>query len=509
VQSLTDRLDPSANGRSRIVTFQLNAPFSYGNGVATGRVDPHLPATIVGRVQSAVTGTGQVASFASVGPAGGGLANVVVVLDDKYMQRTDLTGGFQFSFIPAGQHQLRIDTSSIPRGLTVDQPVATVTLQGGQVSQVLFQVGNFGGILGHVFGLDTTGKKIPLPNVQVRLDGGPYSQTDSSGAFGFGGLQAGSHSVEVIENTVPAFAVFDTSALKQTVTVRNGAYTPVVFSAVPLGSISGKVVFGPEMLPEKGGVPNAYVVAEPGEHAAIDEDDGSYVIDDLPPGDYTISVDPETVPDGTGAKPESTDVKLSPGAHVEGVDFSVGRFEKKVVFSFVGDSGGAASGVTLREHRLPPRGSTEVTIDAPPSASGVAVTAFGRHEPLAYDADRKVWAGEVTVPPDTKGGDYTVEGALTGATQPVAATLTVDPKMPLVILQASPRNFVKGQYVMVHARFLVDVHAGDKIHWDDGQVTTLGKAVSGRVFTFSVLISLRPMNGVLLTRQGSIPIEIL
>lgn len=510
IQTLRDRLNPSSDGRSRLFTFQINAPFSYGSGITSGRIDPRMPATITGRVQMVSTGNGPLAGYATSGISGGGLANVLVTLDGKYLQRTDLTGSFQFSFVPAGQHQLRIDASSLPRGLTVDQPVATVTLQGGQVSQVLFHVGNFGGILGHVFGLDASGKPLPLPNVQVRLDGGPYSQTDTSGAFGFGGLQPGKHTVEVIENTVPAFATFDTASLKQSVSVHDGQYTKVTFSAVPLGSIAGKVIFGPEMLPEKGGVENAYVVAEPGEHAAIDEDDGTYIIDNLPPGDYTVSVDPETLPEGDGAKPESLDVKVASGAHVDGVDFAVGRFEKKVVFSFVGNNGAtSSSSLVLREKRLPPRGSTEVTIDAPQAATSVTVTAFDKRQPLLYNQNRKLWIGEITVPNDAKAGDYSIAGEVAGAVAPTSTTLTVDPKVPLVIMQTTPRNPVKGQYVVVRARFLVDVRAGDKIRWDDGQVTTLGKPVSGRVFTFSLLISLRPMNGVLLTQQGSIPIQLL
>src|SRR6185312_16303603 len=50
LQSLTDRLNPSANGRSSTFSIQINAPFSFGSGVVNGRVDPHLPATITGRV---------------------------------------------------------------------------------------------------------------------------------------------------------------------------------------------------------------------------------------------------------------------------------------------------------------------------------------------------------------------------------------------------------------------------------------------------------------------------
>jgi hypothetical protein len=511
-QTLRDKLNPESDGHSRVFNFTINAPFSFGNNLTTGRTDPRLPATITGRVQNAASGTGPLAGFAATGPSGGGISNVVVILDNKYLQRTDLTGDFEFSFVTAGQHQLRIESSSIPRGLTVDQPVATITLQGGQTTNILFQVGNFGGITGHVYGLDASGNQLPLQNVQLRLNGGTYAQTDTTGSFGFGGLQAGSYDVEIIENTIPAFADFDPSALKQKIQVRNGSYTKVNFEAQPLGSIAGTVLYGPEMLPDyKGGVPNVYVVAEPGEHAAINDDDGSYIIDNLPPGDYTVSVDPETLPEALGSKPESLSIKVLPGQHVTDVNFTAGRFEKKVVFSFLGgNAAGAIPIVRLRETRLPPNGTTEVLVTAPESAKSVAITTFNNaHVALTYDKSRKEWVGRVDVPADAKDGDYPIQASAASGTQPTGATLTIDTKMPIAILSMTPNHAPKGTYVTVRARFLTDVSEGDKIQWEDGQTTVLGKPVTGRVFTFGLRVSLRPLHGALLTKRGTLPIVLL
>lgn len=509
---LTDPLNPASNGRTRLFSIQLNAPFVIGNSITSGRIDPRLPATIVGRVQAEPNQSANqlIAGFTTLN--GGGLGNVLVTLDNKYVQRTDLTGSFQFSFIPPGQHQLRIETSSLPRGLTVSTPIATITLEGGQTGQVLFQVGNFGAIAGHVYGLDANGNKLPLQNVKLRIDDAGYSQTDTTGAYGFGGLQAGKHTVEVVANTIPAFASFAPNQLKQTVVVSNGAYTTLDFSAEPLGSISGKILYGPDVAKSgfKGGVPNAYVVAEPGEHAAIDEDDGSFIIDNLPPGDYTVSVDPETLDNGFGAAPDSVAVHLGPAEHVVGTLFAVGRSEKKVVFSFVaGTSGASAPVVRVSERRLPPRGTSEVTVNAPRSAGRVEVTAFGHRIALTYDERRSLWSGEIEVPRGAKAGTYAITATVASGTAPTATSLRVDPKMPLVILELNPANPGPGVNVRVHARFLVDVKAGDVIEWEDGTRTVLGKPVTGRVFDFTVRISLRPLHGVLLTAQGRLPIEIL
>ena len=121
----------------------INAPFAFGNGLVQGRVDPRLPAIIVGRVLNDLGD-----NIAVAGLATGGVANITVVLDGNEAQRTDLDGNFQFSFVKPGEHQLRIETASLPRGLTADQPVVTLNVQGGQTAQLYFRVGNFGGITG-------------------------------------------------------------------------------------------------------------------------------------------------------------------------------------------------------------------------------------------------------------------------------------------------------------------------------------------------------------------------
>jgi hypothetical protein len=512
---LHDILNPGADGSTKIFSVQLNAPFSFGNGLTTGRADPRLPATIAGRVQLAprTTNSGGFAGFAGVnGGATGGLGNVVVNLDGRYVQRTDLTGGFQFSFLPPGQHQLRVESSSLPHGLTVQTPIITITIDGGQTAQVLFSVGNYAGILGHVYGIDQNGKKLALQNVKLQIDGAAYSQTDTTGAYGFGGLTPGKHTVQVVESSIPAFASFDPVALKQSVTVSDGQYTTLDFSAQPLGSIAGRIIYGADVAKDAltGGVLNAYVVAEPGEHAAIDENDGSFVIDNLPPGDYTVSVDPETLVGGFGAQPDSISVHLGPGEHYDDAAFTVGRFEKKVVFSLLsGNATASAPVVSLSERRLPPLGSTVVTVDAPESAGSVTLVIFEQHLPLVYDKAAKVWTGQIAVPATAKAGDYSVDAGVASGTAPASATLKVDPRMPLALLQYTPKNATVGQTVAVRARFLVDARAGDKIEWEDGTVTTLGKPIAGRVFTFNLRISLRPLHGVLLTRQGRLPIELM
>ncbi|HTV92804.1 MAG TPA: carboxypeptidase-like regulatory domain-containing protein [Verrucomicrobiae bacterium] len=516
-QTLSDRLNPAADGRTRVFSISLTAPFSYGNASVSGRIDPRLPATISGKVLMAgtnATGSGANSNFATFGNSSGGVGNVLVTLDNKYVQRTDVSGSFQFSFIPPGQHQVTIDNASIPPGFTASNPVQTITVQGGQAATVSFTIGTFGGILGHVYGTDPNGNPIPLSNVQLRVDGGTYAQTDQSGAFGFGGLSAGQHVVTVIPQTIPATADFAPEALVRKVSVNDGRYTTLDFRAQLLGSIAGTIIMAKDMDKQAGlGVYNAYVVAEPGEHAAIDEEDGSFIIDNLEAGDYTISVDPETIPRGLGAAPDSVSVHLAPGEHYSGIQFLVGHNEKKVVFTLLSGGGGAPAPTVptmrLSETRLPPRGTTTVEISAPADAKDVSATAFGKRITLAFDKEVEKWLGEVEVPLHQVAGQYPVDGSVAGTAVSPNAMLTVDPKLPLVIVQFLSRSNQVGQTATIRARFLVDVHAGDKIAWEDGTQTVLGKPVSGRVFTFEKQLTLLPLHGLLLTPKGAIPIELL
>ncbi len=387
-----------------------------------------------------------------------------------------------------------------------------IEVSGGQQADVSFPVSSLGGIIGHVYGSEEGGVPLPLQGVRLQVDGGEYALTDAGGQFGFGGLTAGEHQVTIIPQTVPASANFSPESLKAKATVSNGAYSTLDFHAQVMGSIAGTVVYASDMVAEmKGGVPNAYVVAQPGEHAAIDDDgDGSFVIDNLPAGDYTISVDPETIDESLGASPSTVSVHLESGEHYKGVQFVVGHLEKKVVFSLLGSASPPPTLPVLHvsEARLPAKGSTEVTVSAPETAQDVTVTVFDKHVAMKYEKARSLWTGELAVPANATAGKYSVT-AKAGPNDIKPVSFTVDPSVPLVMVDYAPKNAREGQEVTIRARFLVDVHPGGTINWQDGDQTVLGKPVTGRVYSFRKKLTLLPLHGVLLTPQGGVPIEVL
>ncbi len=229
-QRTRDILNPAGNGRNRIFSVQIQAPFSFGNGLVQGRPNPRLPATISGTVTTATTQQQSTSpSFASaVGSVSNGLSNVVVVLDGTQVQRTDLAGHYQFNFVSPGEHQVRVESSSLPRGVSVDQPYASVTVQGGQAGEVDFQVGTFAAIIGHVYSRDSSGEFVPLSGVALRLDDTTNATTDILGAYSFGRLTAGPHTVEIVTSSLPAMVAFSKAAQTQKLpctTVRRKRWT--------------------------------------------------------------------------------------------------------------------------------------------------------------------------------------------------------------------------------------------------------------------------------------------
>jgi len=489
-------------GTGSSIQASLVGPFGFGQPpAAMGRSNPNLPAVIRGIVTYSVSPT----PFAYNAPSLRGYNNALIILDGKITQRTDANGEFEFRFVSQGTHTVRIDAATIQPGLIADREYQAVQVLGGQTSTVQFAIGNFAGVQGTVVAADANGMKRPLGAVGISVDGIQAVTTTPDGHYSIGRLTPGAHTIEIVESTLPSTVAFIADK-KKTVTVTAGTSTPLNFVATPLGSIAGNVVapadggFG-----ALGGLKNVYVVAEPGEHAVITDDDGAFLLDNLPPGKYTLSLDGDTLPDGLSilSGPDGP-LALEGGATLSGVLFKLGAGAKQVVFTF-SDGRKQPIQITTDPASVPPGGLLRIvarTTAKDVKALAVESDVFGA-VPLRLDARLGAWTGTVLVPPLAK-GDYALtvtahRGDVTDAT----VLVPVDPALPLFSVRLSPKAPEAGHTMKVSLKALAPVAEGDALVFEDGYKVLLPKPI-GHVYTFDMRLWHKglPYSGSLVTKRG-------
>ncbi len=504
IQVSADRFHQSGIGGGSGTSFSasLVGPFGFGEPQGgVGRANPNLPAVIRG----VVTFSNSPSPFAYNAPVLHGYNNALVILDGRISQRTDSSGEFEFRFVAQGTHTIRIDSATVAPGLIVDREYQTIKVLGGQTSTVQFSVGNFAGVSGSVFAQDADGHKRPLAGVAIAVDGVQAVTTTADGHYQVGRLSPGAHSVEVLDATLPS-TVQLVGERKKAVTVTPGTSTPLNFAATPLGSIAGSVVapadggFGTMV-----GLHNVYVIAQPGEHSVITDDDGSFILDNIPPGAYTLTVDPDTLPDGLSvlSGPDGP-LSVHGGAAVGGVIFKLGAGAKNVVYTF-NDGKQLPIHVEVTPAIVPPGGRMHIA--AKTSAKDVAALAvesdvFGTFA-LRLDKASGMWGADTTVPQLAK-GDYAF--TVTAHRKDVTETSTlvpVDPRIPLFALRLNPKLPAAGQTVRVTLKSLAPADEGDTLLFEDGYKIVLPKP-TGHVFTFDMRLWRNglPYAATLLTKRG-------
>ena len=480
----------------------LVGPFGFGASRASyGRANPNLPAVIRGVVSYSTSPN----PFAYNASTVRGYNNALVILDGHITQRTDSSGEFEFRFVRQGTHTLRIDPATLAPGLLTDREFQSVQVFGGQTATVSFAVGNFAGVGGVVSVTEPNGAKRGLANVGIAIDGIQAVTTTADGHYAVGRLSPGAHTVEIVETTLPSTVTF-VSDRKKTVTVSAGTSTPLNFIATPLGSIAGNVV-----APSDGGfgqlvgLKNIYVVADPGDHAAITDDDGAFILDNMPPGTYTLTVDPDTIPEGLSvlSGPDGP-LALAGAASLSGVIFKLGAGAKNVVYTF-SDGKHESIQVTTDPATAPP--GAMLRVSARTNAKDVKEMVvesdvFGGF-PLRLEPRAGLWVGSVLIPSLAK-GDYAL--SVTAHRKDVtdaSALVPIDPAVPLFSWRMSPRNPEAGHTVRVTLKTLAPVAESDALLFEDGYRIVLPHP-TGRVFTFDIRLWHKglPYSATLLTKRG-------
>ena len=486
-------------GSTGYVNVDIVGPLAIGTSARyAGRANPNLPSIVQGHVYL----QNEASSYGLVGNRG--ISNVLVTLDGGFTQRTDATGAYEFRFVRPGSHTITISSGTLPIGVIPDSSTQSFVVQGGQIINVDFAAGQFAGVGGKVLE-HTNGTSFALPGVLLVVDKTERGYTGADGSYQIGHLSPGKHVVAIAPESLPA-TVAVSGAAEREVTVVDGAVAPLDWTLTGLGSIRGVVLFAPDAgFGDLTGAKDVYVVADPGQHAAITDPEGHFIIDNLPVGQYTLSVDQDTLPDGqTVVQGPDGPVNVTGEDAVEGITFKVGPAAKQVVFTFAGGKNAVVT-ADFKPDRVPPNALVDlvVTTDQKHPKSVVAQgDPFGTM-PLHFDASRRAWIGKLALPATIANGDYpihvTVQGDRNGSAD---ATLTVNNALPLIYARGTPSAPRAGQLVHVVARVLVDVHGGEQIVFEDGATMTLPDP-KGHVVAFSVRVPhALPYRGMLLTRRG-------
>ncbi|HSK73746.1 MAG TPA: SdrD B-like domain-containing protein, partial [Pyrinomonadaceae bacterium] len=165
----------------------------------------------------------------------------------------------------------------------------------------------------------------PQASVKVRVDGNRYVESDANGLFRIDGVKTGEHQVYLDLLSVRADLTLLDGA-QQRATLVAGRDSIVDFRLARTGRIAGSVWFDAN---ENGKfdeneqpLADVRLVAANGRDTLTDAN-GSFVIGDLPPGEYVILLDEKTLPEKTKTARPPLAVKVQAGRETGDTNFAV------------------------------------------------------------------------------------------------------------------------------------------------------------------------------------------
>lgn len=173
----------------------------------------------------------------------------------------------------------------------------------------------------------------PVAGLTLWLDGAIRALTDALGAFRFSQIEPGAHRLKADLAGVPADLVLAENA-ERTVAVIPYRENVQDFRVIRTGRIVGKVTTidydeGTDS-PVERPLPDVRIIVGPNLDTYT-ETDGLFIAGDLMPGEYSLRIDPATIPEGYVSRPESISISMNPGRSDESARFHVSRAPRSIV----------------------------------------------------------------------------------------------------------------------------------------------------------------------------------
>lgn len=226
--------------------------------------------------------------------------------------------------------------------MNVNRQLALTTSQGRYLNVVRFDKGRGGTDLG----LTDTGKLPPfgsikglvlesaffppkivsktptIENITVILDDqqGISRTTKKDGKWSFDTIPVGKHKISILLTSAPATLAL-TSPMSYYVQVMPGQVASVNFALARMASVAGNVKLSDEIAKNRDALSGIRIHLKGTDMDTLSNADGGFQITDVPPGNYTVEVDPAYLPNDLIVEKIGRDVFLSSGENLTMIDF--------------------------------------------------------------------------------------------------------------------------------------------------------------------------------------------
>jgi hypothetical protein len=185
----------------------------------------------------------------------------------------------------------------------------------------------FGAVTGYVlesavFPVKDPAHKPKLEGLTIMLDDQPgiARTTGRDGKWSFDTIPVGRHKVSVMLSSAPATLAI-TSPANYYVIVAPGQVSTLNFALAKMATISGKITLAEDAKEYKDSLTSVRVLLAGKDFDTLSASDGSFSITDVPPGTYTVEVDPAFLHEALIVEPKSREVTLGSGVNLAMEDF--------------------------------------------------------------------------------------------------------------------------------------------------------------------------------------------